>query len=53
MKINSRKDLQNSAINQSTDIDFNDFVRIYKECTRKPYSFLTIDTTLPAIDPLT
>ena len=53
MKIDSRKELQNSAINQSTDIDYNNFVRIYRECTRKPFSFLTIDTKLPAIYSLT
>ena len=47
MKINNRNGLQNVA-----DIDYNDFVRIYRECTRKPNSFLTIDTTLPASDPL-
>ena len=52
MKINNRKELQNIAINHSADIDYNNFVRIYRECTRKPYSFLTIDTKLPAIDPL-
>ena len=52
MKINNRKELQNIAINHSADIDYNNFVRIYTECTRKPYSFLTIDTTLPASDPL-
>ena len=52
MKINNRRELQNIAINHSADIDYNDFVRIYRECTRKPYSFLTIDTTLPASDPL-
>ena len=51
MKINNRKELQNIAINHSADIDYIDFVRIYRECTRKPYSFLTIDTTLPASDP--
>ena len=50
MKINNRKKSQNIAINVLTDIDYNDFVRIYRECTRKPYSFLTIDTTLPASD---
>ena len=50
MKINNRKKLQNIAINVLTDIDCNNFVRIYRECTRKPYSFLTIDTTLPASD---
>ena len=27
-------------------------MKIYRECTRKPYSFLTIDTRLPASDPL-
>ena len=52
MKISNRKELQNIAINHSADIDYNNFVRIYRECTRKPYSFLTIDTTLPASDPL-
>ena len=52
MKINSRKELQNIAINHSADIDYNDFVRIYRECTRKLYSFLTIDITLSASDSL-
>ena len=47
MKINNREELQNSA-----DIDCKDFVKIYKVCTKKPYYFLTIDTTLPASDPL-
>ena len=27
-------------------------MKIYKICTRESYSFLTIDTTLPASDPL-
>ena len=48
MKTNSRKELQNIAINHSADIDYNDFVKIYRECTKELYSFLTIDTTLPA-----
>ena len=52
MKINNRKELQNIAINHSTDIDYHDFVRIYRECTRKLHSYLTIDTTLLASDPL-
>ena len=51
MKISNRKELQNNAINHSADIDYNNFVRIYRECTRKP-NFLTLDTTLPASDPL-
>ena len=52
MKINNRKDLQQIAINHSADIDYKDFLRIYRNCTKDPYSFLTIDTTLPADDPM-
>ena len=52
MKINNRKELQNIAINHSADIDYKDFLRIYRECTNEPFSFLTIDTALPANDPL-
>ena len=52
MKINNKRELQNIAINHSADIDYKDFVKIYRECTRKPYSFLTIVTTLPESDPL-
>ena len=52
MKINNNRELQNIAFNNSADIDYKDFVKIYRECTKKPYSFLTIDTTSPASDPL-
>ena len=52
MKINNTKELQNIANNHSADIDYKDFMKIYRECTKEPYSFLTIDTTLPASDPL-
>ena len=52
MKLNNTKELQNIATNHSADIDYKDFVKIYRECTRRLYSFLTIDTTLPASDPL-
>ena len=50
MKINNKRELQNIAINHSADIDYNDFLKFYKECTKEPYSFLTTDTTLPASD---
>ena len=30
MKINNRKELQNIATNHSADIDYNDFVKIYR-----------------------
>ena len=34
------------AFSHSSDIDFQDFMNLYKKCTTKPYSFLVIDTTL-------
>ena len=52
MKINNRRELQNIAITHSADIDYKDFMKIYRECTIEPYYFLTIDTTLPASDSL-
>ena len=52
MKINNRKKLQNIAINHSADIDYKGFMKIYRECIKEPFNFLTIDTTLPASNPL-
>ena len=51
MKNSNKKELQNIAINHCAGVDYDDFVRIYRECTSRQYSFLTIDTTLPANDP--
>ena len=51
-EISNNRELQNIAINHSADIDYQDFIKIYRECTKEPYNFLTIDTTLPASDPL-
>ena len=48
MKIPSKRELQQIALNHSSDIDFKDFMKIYKKCTAKPYSFLVNDTTLPS-----
>ena len=45
-KIPNKRDLQQIAFNHSSDIDFQDFMNLYKKCTAKPYSFLVIDTTL-------
>ena len=51
MKIINKRELQNIAINHSADIGYQDFIKIYRECTKEPYNFLTIDTKLPASDP--
>ena len=52
MKINNKKDLQHTALDHSADIDYKDFLKIYRNCTNECYSVLTIDTTLPADDPM-
>ena len=52
VKINNRIELKNIATDHSADIDYKDFVKVYRKCTKEPYNFLTIDTTLPASDPL-
>ena len=52
MKIINKRELRNIAINHLADIDYQYFVKIYRECTKEPYNFLTIDTTLPASDPV-
>ena len=52
MKINNKRELQNIAINHSADIDYKDFMKIYRECIKEPYNFLTIATTLTASDQL-
>ena len=50
MKINKKRELQNIAINNSADTNYNNFLKIYRECTKEPYSVLTIDTLLAASD---
>ena len=46
-KLNNKRELQNIAINHSAYIDYKDFVKIYRDCTKEPYNFFTIDTTQP------
>ena len=52
MKTPNKRELQQIALNDSSDIDFKDFMQIYKKYTTEPYSFLVNDTTLPSDDPL-
>ena len=44
-----KRKLQQTA---SSDIDFKDFMKIYKKCTAEPYPFLVNDTTVPSDNPL-
>ena len=52
MKIPNKRELQQIALNHSSDIGFKDFMNIYKKCTAESCSFLVNDTTLPSDDPL-
>ena len=38
MKIPNKRELQQTALNHSSDIDFKDFMKIYKKYTKEPYS---------------
>ena len=44
MKIGNKKELKRIAEEKSGHLDCKDFLKIFNYCTRKPYSFMTIDT---------
>ena len=52
MNIPNKRELQQTALNHSSDIDFKDFMKIFKKFTAEPYSLLVNDATLPSDDPL-
>ena len=46
MKIPDKRELKQTALNHSIDVDFKGFIKIYKKCTTESYSFLVRDGTL-------
>ena len=52
MKIRNKRELEQIAYNHSSDIDFKEFMNLYKKCTAKPYSFSFTDATLASDNPL-
>ena len=46
MKIPKKRKLQQIATNHSSEIDVKDFMKLYKDYTKEPYSFLVNDTAL-------
>ena len=40
MKIPNQRELQQNAINHLSNVDFNNFINIYKRYTAEPFSFL-------------
>ena len=51
IKTHNKRELQQIAINHSADIDYKDFLKIYRNSTKEPF-FWAIDTTLPADNPM-
>ena len=51
-KIPNKRELQQIAINHSSDINTNDFANIYRKYTAEPYSLLLNDTTFASNNPL-
>ena len=51
MKIPNKRELQQIALNHSSDIDFKFFFRIYKKYMDETYSFLVNDTTFASDNP--
>ena len=52
MKIPNKRELRRAVSNHLSEIDFKDFMKLYKEYTKEPYSFLVNGITLSSDDPL-
>ena len=51
MKIPKKQELHQIVHNHSSDIDFIDFMNLYKKYAAKPHSFLVIDDTFASDNP--
>ena len=51
-KISNKRELQQTASNHSSDTEFKNFMKVYKDYTKEIFSFLVSDTTLPSDNPL-
>ena len=49
MKISNKKELKSIAEENSGNLDFKDFLKIYNYCTNEPYSFMMVDTRPTAL----
>ena len=52
LKVPNKTQLQQTALNHSSDNEFKDFIKIYKKCTAETHYFLVNDATLPSDNPL-
>ena len=52
MKIPNKREPQQVAFNHSSDIDFKDFMNLYKTCTAKTFVFFLVIDGILALDNL-
>ena len=52
MKIPNKSKLQQMVSNHLTDTDFKDFMKLYKDYSKEPFSFLMKMTTFSSDNPL-
>ena len=52
MKILNKRELQQTALNHSSDINYKGSIKIYKKYTAEPYYFLVNDAMLASDNPL-
>ena len=52
MKIPNKREFQQISSNHSSDVKFKDFMKLYKDYTKEPFSFLENNKTLPSDNPL-
>ena len=52
MKIPKNQEIPKIAIDHSSDIDFENFMELYRKCNAKTFLSLLIGTTLPSYNPL-
>ena len=52
MKIPNKIELQQITSDHPSDIEFKDFMNLYKDYAKEPYSFSVNDTTLSSGNPL-
>ena len=52
MEIPTKENSKKITLNHSSDIDFKEVMKLYKDYTKEPYSFLVNNATLPSDNPL-
>ena len=52
MNIPNKRELQQIASCRSSEIDFKDFMKLYKDYTKEQYSLLVNDTTSSSDSPM-